>query len=193
MGRPTCESCTSIDVREWKRRGFLRAGQAFSWSWNRGGEPCGSMFVSMEADAVVLLFRLRNPGNNDWKLVQQMVPITSTRCNLGGERPWFVCSVYASGRPCGRRVAILYGAGDLFACRSCYGLAYASQQDCPRHRKISRSRKIRMRLGGGPDLCAPFPEKPRRMHVRTYLRLRERGEVADAAAFRSLRSSVQRR
>jgi hypothetical protein len=33
-GRLTCESCRSIDVREWARRGYLRPGQRFSWSWS---------------------------------------------------------------------------------------------------------------------------------------------------------------
>ena len=37
-GRTTCESCPSIDVREWQRKGLLRTGQEFSWSWRRGGE-----------------------------------------------------------------------------------------------------------------------------------------------------------
>jgi hypothetical protein len=181
-GRPTCESCTSIDARKWNRQGLLRAGQAFSRSWNRLGVPCGSMFVCIEADAVVLMSRWRSPGDSEWKLVEQRVPIVWTICHLGGRRPWFRCDACSNGRYCGRRVAILYGAGEIFACRRCYGLAYASQQESPRFRNISRSRKIRMRLGGSPDILEPFPEKPRRMHLRTYLRIRARGEAADAIA-----------
>jgi hypothetical protein len=73
------------------------------------------------------------------------------------------------------------GAGDLYACRHCYRLAYASQQD------ISRSRKIRMSLGGSADLCQPLPAKPHGMHRSTYHRLRARGEAADRMAFGQLR------
>ena len=103
------------------------------------------------------------------------MPVTWTACHLGGQRPWFVCSVYCNGRYCGRRAAVLYGAGELFACRRCYGLAYVSQQEAPMHRGVYRAQKIRMRLGGSANLCEPFPEKPKRMHRRTYLRLRARG------------------
>ena len=85
------------------------------------------------------------------------------------------CAVYSNGRYCGRRVALLYGAGELFACRRCYGLAYASQQETPMYRGVNRAQKIRMRLGGSANLCEPFPKKPKRMQWRTYLRLRARG------------------
>ena len=54
--------------------------------------------------------------------------VSPTCWHLGGRRPWFICSVRANGRYCGRRVAVLYLAGELFACRKCYGLAYASQR-----------------------------------------------------------------
>jgi hypothetical protein len=53
-----------------------------------------------------------------------------------------------------------------------YGLAYTSQQESPQSRFIRRSRKIRMRLGGNPDLLQPFPKRPRGMHQRTYMHLR---------------------
>ncbi len=112
-------------------------------------------------------------------LEEQRVPITWTACHLGGKRPWFVCSVYSNGRYCGRRAAVLYGAGKLFACRRCYDLAYASQQETPMHRGIGQAQKIRMRLGGSANLCDPFPEKPKRMHWLTYLRLRARAEAAE--------------
>jgi hypothetical protein len=173
-GRATCESCTSIDVREWHRQGRLHPGQHFSWSWTHGGDPAGTVSVRVECAAVVLSYRYCCPGSNEWKSIQQQVPIRLTACHYGGVRPWFLCSVCCNGRYCGRRVAVLYGAGDLFACRHCYGLAYASQQESPRSRVISRSRKIRMRLGGSPDVLQPFPKRPRGMHQRTYMRLRAR-------------------
>ena len=82
-------------------------------------------------------------------------------CRLGGERPWFVCSVAANRVYCGRRVTKLYGAGRLFACRHCYRLAYASQQESAHQRGLSKSQKIRMRLGGSPSMLEEFPGKPK--------------------------------
>jgi hypothetical protein len=63
---------------------------------------------------------------------------------------------WSYGHHCGRRAAILYCADDLFACRQCYGLSYASQQQSALHRGSKQARKIRMRLGGNADLLAPF-------------------------------------
>ena len=137
----------------------------------------GSIRVRTEGDAVI--YRSRSCGTTEWKSIEQRVPITWTACHLGGQRPWFVCSVYRNGRYCGRRAAVLYGAGELFACRRCYGLAYASQQETPMHRGISQAQKIRMELGGSANLCEPFPEKPKRMHWRRYLRLRARAGAAE--------------
>jgi hypothetical protein len=105
-GRPTCEGCKSIDVRRWHREGRLRAGQYFSSSWTRGGEPSGSIRVCTEADAVVLMFESQRRGHTEWKPVLQRVPITWTACHLGGRRAWFRCNVISGGRYCGRRVAL---------------------------------------------------------------------------------------
>jgi hypothetical protein len=120
-------------------------------------------------DAVVLMYRARS-FLTEWKSIEQRVPITWTQCHLGGCRPWFICSARTNGRYCGRRVALLYGAGELFACRSCYQLAYASQQEHPMFRNIRRAQKIRMRLGGSTDPFGPIPERPRGMWRRTYER-----------------------
>ena len=88
----TCESCTSIDVREWHRRGLLYPGQQFSWSWTCGGEPAGTINVRAECAAVVLNYRSCGSGSNEWKSIQQRVPIKLTACHLCGVRPWFVCA-----------------------------------------------------------------------------------------------------
>jgi hypothetical protein len=74
---------------------------------------------------------------------------------------------------------VLYGAGEWFACRRCYDLAYASQQQSRMDRNVTRLIKIRTRLGGSPDVFEPLPERPRGMHRRTYLRLRARAEAAE--------------
>ena len=131
-----------------------------------------------EEDAVILVFSSRRSPDSDWKPVEQRVPITWTACHFGGHRAWFRCPVYFKGRYCGRRVALLYGAGELLACRRCYGLAYASQQETPMYRGVNRARKIRMRLGGSPDLLQPFPKRSRGMHRGTYMRLRARDPFA---------------
>jgi hypothetical protein len=103
--------------------------------------------------------------------VEQRIAIAWTPCRFGGERPWFICSVYANGDYCGRQVAKLYDAGRLFACRHCYRLAYASQQESARLRGLWKAQKIRMRLGGSASMLDHFPEKPKGMHWLTYERL----------------------
>ena len=180
-GRVTCESCISIDVRRWHREGRLHAGQHFSWSWTCGGKPSGSIKVRTETDAVILMYRARSRGDAEWKSVEQHVSITWTACHLGGSRPWFRCIAYANGRYCGRRVAQLYlGEGLFFACRRCYGLTYASQLESSRYRGVLRAQRIRMSLGGSPNLFDAFPSRPKGMHWRTYNRLRHHHDLAIA-------------
>jgi AAA domain/Helix-turn-helix domain of resolvase len=176
----------STVARRWQREGKLRAGQFFSCSWTRGGEPSGNISVRTEPGAAILLYRSRRPGATEWKSIEQRVPLTWTPCHLGGQRPWFLCSVFSNGRYCGRRSAVLYGAGGLFACRRCYGLAHASQQESPMWRGMSQAQKIRMKLGGSASLAEPFPDKPKLMHWRTYLSLRARAQAAENLSNMSL-------
>jgi hypothetical protein len=166
-------------VRGWHRERLLQARQNFSCSWERGGEPCGKINVRTECDVAILSYWSQSGGASEWKSIEQRVPITWTACHFGGRRPWFLCSVYSDDRYCGRRAAVLYCAGALFACRRCWGLAYESQQETPMRRGVFQAQKIRMRLGGSVNLFEPFPEKPKRMHWLTYLRLRARAEAAE--------------
>ena len=190
-GKATVEGCRSIDVLEWHRIGYLRSPGWFSYARTRGGEREASINVQAQRHAVTLKYRIRSYGE-DWSDVEQRVPIAWTPCRFGGERPWFVCSVTANGVYCGRSVTKLYGAGRLFACRDCYRLAYASQQESAHRRGRGKSQKIRMRLGGSPNMLEEFPGKPKGMHWRTYERWRRVHAVAEKRSTIGLMGAVER-
>jgi hypothetical protein len=144
-------------------------------------EPTEGIAVHAEAVSVALMFRSRSFAGGYGPTITQSIAITRTPCAFGGRRPWFRCEVYRNGKFCGRRVAILYSAGGIFACRHCHDLSYQSQNETPTLRCIRRARKIRMRLGAGFSFAEPFPKKPRGMHWRTYQRMRAAAGVADLA------------
>jgi len=148
-------------------------------------EPVSSLLVSGAGNRVSEL----HAGSS----VEQRVPITWTACHFGGQRPWFICSIYSIGRHCGRRVALLYLAGKLFACRRCYGLAYASQRKALYFRDIDKAQKIRTRLGGSAVMSERFPDKPEGMHCQTYERLRRAHDAAECRSMAGLLRSIERR
>jgi hypothetical protein len=191
MTRPTIEGCQSLDVRQLHRKDLLRPGLRFDWAWTRNNEPAGRISIETEHDALVLIYRFRRFGSTEWRDVRQRVLITWTECHLGGRRPWFRCTAYSNGRYCGRRVTTIHNAGDVFACRHCCGLAYASQQEPVRERGVLTARKIRMLLGGGENIMVAFPEKPKGMHWRRYNRLRRRHDQAYERSLMGLSWSIR--
>jgi hypothetical protein len=67
-------------------------------------------------------------------------------------------AVVVFGLPCSAQ----YAAGELF------GSAYESQQEPMHQRGLGKAQKIRMQLGGSPNMFEPFPDKPKGIHWRTY-------------------------
>lgn len=80
----------SFDARRWKRDGLLTPHQSFGWQWSRHGEVAASNRVRTEPDRVILTYRHRS-GGEDWKDESYPVYLDWTACNLGGQRPWFLC------------------------------------------------------------------------------------------------------
>ncbi len=163
--KDTTDDYRSIDVRHWQRDGLLTPGQAFGWNWSRDGESIASIQVRTEPNRVFLMYRHRS-GNEEWKDKSYPVLLSRTSCNLGGERPWFICP--ADG--CGRRVAILY-IHNIFACRHCLQLAYSSQREPRDERASRRADKLREKLEWEPGILNGKGWKPKGMHWRTYERL----------------------
>ena len=99
-GRPgyrvKAEQLQRVDVREWVRRGYLGRSGGFSWSWQRGGEPTGSIAVYMSPpDFLTLKYTFTIDGVS--RDVSERVSIARTPCPYGGSRPWFTCCERLSG------------------------------------------------------------------------------------------------
>jgi len=99
--------------------------------------------------------------------VEQRIPFTWTTCNYGGNRTWFLCP------SCGKRVAVLYSGWKYFACRGCTGIVYRSTGKTAIDRKLSRAKRLRLKIGGIPGPANDLPRsKPKFMHRKTWLQIK---------------------
>ncbi len=160
----TTESQHRVDIRWLNQRGLLVPGYAGSLYWRSHGRETGRINYYMESDRMILKYRQRFNGGN-WEEVELAVLFDWTQCYYGGTRKWFLCP------GCGRRIAVIYGAGRLFLCRHCHGLCYASQQEAWPERNLRKARKIKERLGASDPFQSNI-SRPKGMHRRTFLDLR---------------------
>jgi hypothetical protein len=173
MERFTIEKLTRdcLDVRFLRRQGlvgddWVTIGATLKWP----------RIAQMRIARYRLILELRGHG------VPQQIRISWTRLHLGGERPWLHCP------HCQTRVARLYhGLGGYF-CRACVGNPpYASQHLSAQGRAHFQACKLRLQLDGQAQLSMPFPERPPRMHQRTYDRLRREGMNREAGLSKRMR------
>lgn len=174
--KTTAEEVKRVDIRYMRKQGLLRwPGYTGSLSWSRGGEQTGSIRYRVEQERLVLMYRYQSYGE-EWQEIEESVWFDRTPCNYGGERLWFLCP------HCGKRVAVLYGAGVRFLCRHCYDLPYSSQNETYLDRMHRKARKIRKRLGASDNLTEPVLFKPKGMHQKIFDRLVREEEKANTAS-----------
>lgn len=139
-GRPgwrvKAEHCRSIDVRRFAALGVLKPG---TWGWEWRDPETKALQGSIGLHSASTGLRLQYTLNGEAR--SQHVPLTRTACQLGGDRPWFLCP------RCGRRVAVLYLRASGFACRHCQKVTYASQCADAIGRTWIKQRKLERRLG----------------------------------------------
>lgn len=168
----------TIDIGWLKRQGCLSLGRSGTITWSRGDDQKASIRYGFEASGIRLTYKSRSHGDA-WTNVNELVPISYTATNFGGQRPWFVCP------GCKRRCRILFGA-TLFRCRTCLDLKYECQYEPDYARAAFQSHKLRKRLGHSGPIDDPFPSKPKGMHWSTYERLMERDEELQLAWCRGI-------
>jgi hypothetical protein len=163
-----CHRTHSIDLDWLRRQKLLNPGRWSTLTWSVRGEKTGSIRFTLNDHGVLLRYRTRSRGE-EWRDVEEVVPLVRSETNFSGQREWFQCL------SCQRRCRILYG-GTLFRCRRCQGLRYETQYEPLFARAATRAIKIRDKLGGNGGIDDPFPPKPKGMHWRTYERLRAQAE-----------------
>lgn len=173
-GRPLVSHCFDLDIRWLGRQGALIPGRSVSFSQTLNGHPRSSARVCADDDGLIV----ERHGQSAF------VAFAYSAQHLGGRRRWFSCPC------CDERAAVLYGWP--LRCRRCAGLAYRSQRQTRRDRRLRRAQQFRERLGGSANMLEPFPARPKGMHWATYwrrqavaLQAEDRALVSMAAGLRA--------
>lgn len=153
-GKQQCEHSLALDVRTMARKGLLKAGSRFTWTWSNKSD----ISVLASDDHLTLQYAF-----NGGALCSYAVHLKQTPCNYGGQRVWFSCP------KCQERKAKLFMKHGRFACRKCHRLRYHSQALDPMARHQWAYSRLQNRLGED-DI------KPKAMHWRTFERLHDRLE-----------------
>lgn len=140
-----------------KAVGLKHSGNVGRLSWKFKGDEVVAYLATYNGVSVHLLCE---SGTQ-----QQSIQFTSTTCNFGGQRYWFLCP------DCDRRVAVFYFVANRWTCRVCGRIRYSSQQENPAARLARRLRKIRSQLSAPPGLWEPPGAKPKSMHWKTFIKL----------------------
>ena len=144
------EDYLSIDSRAMARSNSLVDGTASTWVWKNGkGDIVGSVGYLHQGEILTLRYAI------DGNATEQHVRVTSTPCNYGKHRYWFLCP----NDGCGKRVAKLYLVNGEFHCRHCHKLNYQIQQCPKRYVAKLNMQRMRIKLGWPLDHDVPFIKK----------------------------------
>ena len=170
--KTTTDEVKRIDIRYMRKQGLLKPGAQGSLNWTCRGEPSGNVRYTCYPHELQLHYRYRK-NNEDWQPVEQRITLERTRCNYGGDRPWFRCP------QCFKRVAVLYGADVLFLCRHCYQLPYTSRNQGYMDKLIDQKHALGKRIFEHYEFGEGWGKK-KGMHRKTFNRLHARYNLLDA-------------
>jgi hypothetical protein len=133
----TVEDCLNIDSRTMARSNMLVDGAAGTWVWELDNKISSSMGYEYRHGALILSFTQNDVSH------RLRIQATSTPCNYGNHRYWFICP----GKDCGNRAAKLYMVDGQFKCRKCHKLNYLIQQCNKEHVARINMQRMRIKLG----------------------------------------------
>lgn len=186
--KATMDNCWSIDVRWLKRKGVLSPATEKLLPiprhfWERDFKHAVLFCTFTENLDLKLRYQLKTEVDSRVSETFR-IHVTTTPCNMGGERHWFLCP------DCNRRVAILYSRGAMFSCRTCLTLAYPSQREDSADRAFRRIQKIRERLGWKAGFFNGREQQPKGMYFRTFMRFQTKYDAAETEALNGVQTKL---
>ena len=151
-GKPFAEEALRLSIRD--------ASKSPWHCWSCNGKDCGSIFIEVLESSLALVYSYNKEP------VRDIIQVTSTSCNYGGYRDWFVCP------GCSRRVAVLFAVGKYFRCRHCQHITYKSRNEDFAYQLTEKQNKIRKKLKLKPGSFGC--KRPKGMHKKTFLELNKK-------------------
>ena len=185
MTKQIAEQSKALSIFWLKKHGYLNKDYSYNSgviTWTFGwGDNKSSIGFSISRDdwgteEEKTYMELKYTHTDGWSGeksdMNYKIPITTTPCNFGGHRNWFLCPLYKDNIYCGKRVGVLYQVGKYWGCRHCANIAYQAQLEGGSYRTGSVCE---------PDVEEAYNEikrfyykgKPTKRYQR-YLRLREK-------------------
>lgn len=162
----TVEIHRRIDAGSLCKKGMLANGTAGSVTWTRSDGNHNSIKLRFEHGHLFLGYRWKYASETEWKDVVQEIQIHWRDNHFGGQTAYFICP------GCGANRRYLYGAGELFKCRTCHDLTYATQRERVHDRATRKNQKLRRRLQSDISFEGLI-SRPKGMHQKTFERLRD--------------------
>jgi hypothetical protein len=140
MSKQEADNLKNISLAFLNKYDYFCGRRSGTITWTRSGmwgesKSSVSISVSILGNEKYLKITYTQTDNQTEKKkdFDYKIPLTTTPCNYGGVRYWFICPWYKNGTYCGKRVGTIYKNGDYFACRHCYELTYESRNRNRRH------------------------------------------------------------
>ncbi len=108
------EGLRKIEMQWLKKQSFLDHWKSGVITWTSHWGDMNSISFTSSPDEKLVTFHYEQSylDTGEKKTIDYQARLTTTPCNFGGERFWFICPLQMSGIPCGRRVAVLYKGGE---------------------------------------------------------------------------------
>lgn len=167
--RGVIEHRRRLDIREWRREGWIRPGERATLSWGECTVACG-----ITRDALTLTYDITT--DEDRQEVQVDVPIRRVPCRYGGERLYWLCpSCYRR-----REIVVMASHGRFWGCRTCLRLRYVTQGLSPADRWERRADKLYAKAGEEREDGLIYKRK--RLRWTTFNRLIDQADRYSAAS-----------
>lgn len=127
------DNLKKVEIWWLKKYGYLSGWKygGIEWknSWSDTKSSIGISGSTMDGDNYIKFqYTQTDRDSGEKKEFDYKVQLATTPCNYGGTRYWFICPLSKNGVYCGKRVGVLYKAGDYFGCRHCHNLTYSCQK-----------------------------------------------------------------